>query len=126
MTFIFWTMQSVLRSKPSTGHTKVDNETRIFPNLLPERLNNYHESTVAVGNIKNIANVKINNFFFFLILCFAAFAQNNPLPAWEKGYLDIHFINTGRGDAAFIVMPDGSSLLVDAGDLDRDAESMVA
>jgi beta-lactamase superfamily II metal-dependent hydrolase len=63
---------------------------------------------------------------FFLILCFAAFAQNNPLPAWEKGYLDIHFINTGRGDAAFIVMPDGSSLLVDAGDLDRDAESMVA
>src|SRR5690606_698434 len=63
---------------------------------------------------------------FFLTLGNAGSAQNNPLPAWEKGYLDIHFINTGRGDAAFIIMPDGSSLLVDAGDLDSDDKSMVA
>ncbi len=39
-----------------------------------------------------------------------------PLPAWREGYLDIHFINTGRGDAALAVLPDGTSLEIDAGD----------
>jgi beta-lactamase superfamily II metal-dependent hydrolase len=44
-------------------------------------------------------------------------AQTNIFPKWEKGFLDIHFINTGRGNAAFYLLPDGSSLLVDVGDL---------
>lgn len=39
------------------------------------------------------------------------------LPEWKPGYLDIHHINTGRGDAAFLVFPDGTTLLVDAGDM---------
>lgn len=39
------------------------------------------------------------------------------LPKWQKGYLDLHHINTGRGDAAFIIFPDGTTLLVDAGDI---------
>ena len=30
------------------------------------------------------------------------------LPEWKEGYLDIHTIATGRGDAAQIVMPDGT------------------
>jgi len=38
------------------------------------------------------------------------------LPAWTPGTLDIHQINTGRGNAALLVMPDGTTLLVDAGD----------
>lgn len=37
-----------------------------------------------------------------------------PLPAWREGELDIHHINTGRGEAAFLVFPDGTNLLVDA------------
>lgn len=41
-----------------------------------------------------------------------------PLPAWQSGYLDIHHINTGRGNAAFFVFPDGINVLVDAGELD--------
>ncbi|MBE7169159.1 MAG: hypothetical protein INR73_01120 [Williamsia sp.] len=41
-----------------------------------------------------------------------------PLPAWRPGYLDLHHINTGRGNAAFFVFPDGTNLLVDAGELD--------
>lgn len=44
-------------------------------------------------------------------------AQKQELPAWKPGYLDIHHINTGRGDAAFLVFPDGTTLLVDAGDM---------
>ena len=39
-----------------------------------------------------------------------------PLPAWTPGVLDIHQISTGRGNAALLVFPDGTSLLVDAGD----------
>ena len=36
-----------------------------------------------------------------------------PLPAWRKGELDIHHINTGRGEAQVMILPDGTSLLVD-------------
>ena len=36
------------------------------------------------------------------------------MPAWEEGFLDIHFINTTSGEAAFIIMPDGTQFLVDA------------
>jgi hypothetical protein len=41
-----------------------------------------------------------------------------PLPAWEQGYLDLHHINTGRGNAAFYILPDGTTILFDAGELD--------
>jgi beta-lactamase superfamily II metal-dependent hydrolase len=37
------------------------------------------------------------------------------VPAWTPGTLDIHQIQTGRGNAAFLVFPDGTTLLVDAG-----------
>ena len=35
---------------------------------------------------------------------------------WKKGELDIHFIYTGRGEAMLYIFPDGTSMLVDAGD----------
>ncbi len=38
-----------------------------------------------------------------------------PLPDWTEGSLDIHFINTGRGETAFLILPDSTTLLVDAG-----------
>ena len=40
-----------------------------------------------------------------------------PLPVWKKGELDIHFINTGRGECCFYIMPDGTTLIVDAGEV---------
>ncbi len=43
-------------------------------------------------------------------------AAQEYLPKWQEGYMDIHTIATGRGDATFIVMPDGTTLLIDAGD----------
>ena len=39
-----------------------------------------------------------------------------PLPAWEEGYLDIHSINSGRGECTFYILPDGTTMLVDAGE----------
>lgn len=41
-------------------------------------------------------------------------ASSGTLPAWQEGYLDIHFINTVSGESAFIIMPDGTQMLVDA------------
>lgn len=46
-------------------------------------------------------------------------AVGDVLPNWEEGYLDIHFINTGRGECAFYILPDGTTLIVDAGELAR-------
>lgn len=46
----------------------------------------------------------------------AAIRPGDVLPPWTVGMLDIHQIVTGRGNAAFMEFPDGTTLLVDAGD----------
>lgn len=43
-----------------------------------------------------------------------------PLPPWEPGLLDIHRISTGKGDAVFFILPDGTTLLVDPGATGRE------
>jgi len=40
-----------------------------------------------------------------------------PVSAWQPGMLDIHQISTGRGNAGLYIFPDGTTLLVDAGEL---------
>lgn len=68
---------------------------------------------------------------FFVILSvialcsvFECSAANNSnvevgkvLPAWSEGCLDIHFINSGKGECCFHILPDGTTLLVDAGEI---------
>ena len=77
-------------------------------------------------NIKNI-------YRFMLLMAFAMMAiacyvekpfpddederMGEQLPAWQKGYMDIHHISTGRGDCTFMILPDGTTMMVDAGDL---------
>ena len=57
--------------------------------------------------------------FALLLLSFAAHSQatvpevGKPLPAWSEGELDIHHINTGRGDALFFILPDGTTMMED-------------
>ena len=43
-----------------------------------------------------------------------------PLPLWSEGYLDIHFINSASGECAFYVLPDGTTMVVDVGELSPD------
>jgi beta-lactamase superfamily II metal-dependent hydrolase len=38
-----------------------------------------------------------------------------PFAPWQPGFLDIHHINTGRGNSTLAIMPDGTSLLIDGG-----------
>ncbi len=54
-----------------------------------------------------------------LAAALAVNAQNagDVLPGWSPGTLDIHHISTGRGNATFFVLPDGTTMLVDAGAL---------
>ena len=44
-------------------------------------------------------------------------AVGDVLPDWEEGCFDIHFINSGRGECCFYIFPDGTTMLVDAGEL---------
>ncbi len=62
----------------------------------------------------------------FLLLCtlgslLSAQEVKQPLPAWTEGTLDIHQINTGRGNSTLFILPDATSMLLDAGDLGRNA-----
>ena len=43
--------------------------------------------------------------------------QVETLPEWQEGYLDIHHINTGRGNCSFMILPDGTTMLADVGDV---------
>lgn len=60
----------------------------------------------------------INLLLLFSVSTFCVFAQKvgSKLPTWEKGYMDIHHINTGCGECTYIVCPDGTTLLIDAGE----------
>jgi len=65
----------------------------------------------------------MNNTVLFIVWAFCVLTLNaqNQLPKWEKGYLDIHNINTGRGSCAFFIFPDGTNMMIDAGDFDNEA-----
>ena len=58
-------------------------------------------------------------YFTALLVCIftsSAFCQpHRDSLVWQEGYLDIHHINTARGNATFFVFPDGTTLLFDAG-----------
>lgn len=53
------------------------------------------------------------------------YAVGSPLPLWSEGYLDIHAISSGRGECTFYILPDGTTLLVDAGEADFASEAAV-
>lgn len=52
-----------------------------------------------------------------ILVFYVAEAKPKQMKEWSKGTLDIHHISTGRGSAIFYILPDGTRLLVDAGDL---------
>ena len=44
-------------------------------------------------------------------------AGNPTLPVWSEGYFDIHHISTGKGESQFLIFPDGTTMLIDCGDM---------
>ena len=43
-----------------------------------------------------------------------SFRTGSTLPMWQEGWLDIHAINTGRGESFWFIFPDGTTMLLDA------------
>ncbi len=71
-----------------------------------------------------LAKMKLNPAILLFVMSAAsatAYGQvavvGNQLPAWKEGYLDLHHINTGWGDAAFYIFPDSTTMLFDAGEI---------
>ena len=62
-------------------------------------------------------NILIVLSFLLSYSAFAQVASDTTSIEWKEGYLDIHHILTGSGDCAFVVMPDGTNMIVDAGDI---------
>ena len=46
------------------------------------------------------------------------------LPRWEPGVLEIHHIDTGRGNSSLILGPDGTAMLIDAGEIHNPERTM--
>lgn len=60
--------------------------------------------------------MKKSLWFSILLVLLSNLTAQTHLASWEKGFLDIHQISTGRGNACFCVLPDGTTLLIDVGD----------
>ena len=50
-------------------------------------------------------------------------ATGQPLAPWTPGTLEIHQLSTGRGNAAFFIFPDGTTMLFDAGAAEKPEET---
>ena len=64
-----------------------------------------------------------------LLLQLSAYATPNPgdiLPPWSEGCLDIHHIHTGQGESTFFILPDGTTMLVDAGVVGANRNALLA
>jgi len=63
---------------------------------------------------------------FFIAISLVTFCQDKiedgSIIKWNEGYLDIHFIHSGRGNVSFMLFPDGTSLLYDVGDAKQRTE----
>jgi hypothetical protein len=53
----------------------------------------------------------------------AVSGAGETLAPWRRGTLDIHHISTGKGSCAFLICPDGTTLMVDCGDFTAPPEN---
>lgn len=47
----------------------------------------------------------------------------DQFPLWTPGHLDIHHISTGKGESIFVLGPDGTAMLIDAGETGTDTNN---
>ena len=69
--------------------------------------------------------VKLSSLTILLFICSVVItrAQVKPgdvYPDWKAGYMDIHHISTGKGECVFVLMPDGTTMMIDAGETGTD------
>ena len=74
------------------------------------------------ASLASLARQSLALIFVVLLLAVAQVAMaddavDQELAPWRPGTLDIHQISSGRGNAGLYILPDGTTLLVDAGEL---------
>lgn len=67
--------------------------------------------------MKRVLTVSAILFVLLVPLAQGEDSVGKPIEPWQPGTLDIHQISTGRGNAGLYILPDGTTLLVDAGEL---------
>ncbi len=67
--------------------------------------------------------LKRNSFLIVLVVILAALftniAKDNKQIKHQEGEMRVHFIDVGEGDSTFIELPNGKTMLVDAGEKDQ-------
>lgn len=53
---------------------------------------------------------------YFQLTTIAQPETGDIYPDWSPGYMDIHHILTGTGECVFTILPDGTTMMIDAGD----------
>src|SRR5690554_4151926 len=56
----------------------------------------------------------------FLAIIYAKGEVGDVYPDWTVGHLDIHHISTGKGECIFAILPDGTTMMIDAGETGTD------
>lgn len=71
---------------------------------------------------------KYHYWLFLCLFCNNLFGQNvgEKLSPWTNGYMDIHHINTACGECTYMVFPDGTTMMVDAGENDPNTSRHVS
>lgn len=62
-----------------------------------------------------------------LIMLYDTTGENNrvTLPPWVPGQLDIHHLRVGPSESTFVIFPDGTTLLIDSGEVDIQKQQKV-
>lgn len=68
-------------------------------------------------NLTNWIRVYLISLVYILLAAGTITAQQvgETLSPWQAGQMDIHHINTGKGESTFFIFPDGTTMLLDAG-----------
>ena len=66
-------------------------------------------------NLKTVLTVTM--LICFQSVLFAQIKVGDTYPDWTAGYMDIHHVNTGRGECVFAILPDGTTMMIDAGEV---------
>ena len=71
--------------------------------------------------------MNLGKFSFLTVMLWACFTAASAqvgagevYPDWTAGYLDIHHISTGKGECMFAILPDGTTMMIDAGETGTD------
>lgn len=57
-----------------------------------------------------------------MVFSFATVAAQETLTDWQKGWMDIHTVAVGAGECTFVIMPDGTTMMIDAGDVTKSSK----